>query len=138
MEKFLYQEKSLFVENFLDCGKIFSYRKFPWLRKKFCLWKTPMLLVKSILAENFSDQGKTFVCGCPWSRKTLTCGKLHSSRNNLGLRKNHNFRETKSGTKIQLAYLSANEKHFVVDKINIIFVLVKIIANPSLNNNYYS
>ena len=56
---------------------IFFWRKFSWLCKSLCFWKTSWIKEKVLLAENF------LVCGkFPWSSKNafvenfLVCGKV--------------------------------------------------------------
>ena len=51
------KEKYLFLENFVEEGKIFAWGKLPWWRKDICLWKT------SLMKEKFLGGGKHFVMG---------------------------------------------------------------------------
>ena len=85
MEKYFLAKSLVFVENFLDQGKIFARWKPPWWKKTRFLWKT------CLLVQNFLDHGKMFSSRkFPCSQKTflikgeslfmesfLACGKRY-------------------------------------------------------------
>ena len=60
------KEKSLLVENFLDCGKIFACGKLPSSWKNLCLRKTLLIMKKYLVVENFLGRENVFGYGKPF------------------------------------------------------------------------
>lgn len=139
----LIMKNSFLVKSFFDKGKIFSCGKPVACEKLFRSRKNHFLWKTSMFVENLLNEGKIFACGkLPWRRKNVDLWrKLLDNRKIICLWKKKSYYKANASVETNKVYISKSKAKtqvaclFVVDKINIIFLLVKLITNWRLQNS---